>query len=83
MLLANLLLLDMGGTLLIIMPSTFINAKSNMKIREHISRAYHVQKIIRLPDEVFGSSKISSCVLIINNSKGKCSNTCIFDVKSK
>ena len=82
MLLANLRLLDTGGTLMIIMPSTFINSKTNSKLREYISTTYHVKRIIRLPDEVFGSSKISSCALIINNTKGNCSHTDILDVTS-
>lgn len=65
MLLANLRILNENGTLMIIMPSTFANAESHRKIRKYIGEKYHVQQIIHLPDETFGSTKISSCALII------------------
>lgn len=65
MLLANLCLLDEGGTLLIIMPSTFVNAVSNKKLREFLGQKYHIEKIIQLPEDTFGAAKINSYALII------------------
>ena len=80
MLLANLRLLNSNATLLIIMPRTFINAKNNLEIRKYISSTYHVKKVIRLPDGVFGSSKISSCALIIRKADSNYSYTSVLDV---
>lgn len=65
MLLANLLLLNNNGTLLIIMPSTFVDAETNIGIRRHIASKYHIQKIFFLPEDTFGSAKISSYALVI------------------
>lgn len=67
MLLANLRLLKKDGTLLIIMPSTFVNADSNRKIRKYIASKYQVQQIISLPEDAFGASKISTYALVIKN----------------
>lgn len=80
MFLANLRLLSMDGTLLIIMPNTFINAKSNFEIRKYISNKYQIQKIIRLPDGVFGSSKINCYALIIKNAYNSRKYTKVYDV---
>lgn len=67
MLFANLRLLTRNGTLLIIMPSTFINSEKNIKYRKYLAHNYFVHKIIHLPEETFGSTKINSYALIISN----------------
>ncbi len=68
MLLANLYLLTKGGTLLIIMPSSFLEAISNIKIRNYIVDNYKMKAIYKLPENIFGSSKISSYAITIENS---------------
>lgn len=69
MLLANLQLLKENGILLIIVPSTFVTAERYRNIRIFLSQNYHIQKIIHLPDDTFGSTHISSCALVIKNEK--------------
>lgn len=71
MLLANLWMLKHGGTLMIIMPVTFVAATSHIKIRKYLGKEYHIQKIIHLPKETFGSSKISSCAIVFKHEKLK------------
>lgn len=75
MLLANLRLLKDQGTLLIIMPSTFINAERHQKMREYLANHYYIKKIIRLPDDTFGASGIRSHALIIQRDLKKRRNT--------
>ncbi len=65
MLAANLSLLNDDGTLLIIMPSTFVNAVTHRKIRKYLGNNYYIQKIIKLPLSTFGTSNINSYALII------------------
>ena len=65
MLLANLKILKNEGTLVIIMPSTFVNAERHKKIRAYLAQKYYVQKIIWIPDNVFGTAMISCCALVI------------------
>lgn len=68
MLLANLLLLKENGTLVIILPSTFVEAESNTAIRGLIGKNYYIREIIKLPEDTFGASNINSYALIIKNS---------------
>lgn len=76
MLLANLLLLQENGTLVIILPSTFVEAEKNKKIRQLIGANYFLQKIIRLPENTFGSANINSYALIIKNCVPSRRTTC-------
>ena len=80
MLLANLLLLANQGTLLIIMPSTFIESEKNNYIREYLANNYHILKIIRLPKETFGHSNISTYALVIKNNIPKRKKTYLINV---
>lgn len=65
MLFANLKILCDNGTLVIIMPSTFVTGNRNKSIRCYLAQKYYLQEIIWLPDNVFGTSMISCCALII------------------
>lgn len=67
MLLANLALLKLKGTLLIILPSSFVEATSYNQIRKIIASNYFIESIIKLDESTFGSSKINSYALIIHN----------------
>ena len=67
MLIANLHMLQDGGTLLIIMPSSFVEGASHKALREIIAKCYQVQRIIELDECTFGSSRIHSYALIIRN----------------
>lgn len=69
MLFANLRILKESGTLMIIVPSTLVTAEGYRKIRKYLSKNYHIQRIIHLPDDTFGSSNISSCALVIKREK--------------
>jgi type I restriction enzyme M protein len=65
MLLANLRLLTNKGTLLIIIPNTFVESEKNKSIRTYLAMNYFVQKVIRLPKETFGNARIGTYALII------------------
>ena len=67
MLLANLHLLDKDGLLVIILPSTFVESEKSSKMRILLANAYHVKKIIKLPNNTFGSTGIRSYALFISN----------------
>lgn len=67
MLIANLLMLQDGGTLLIIMPSSFVEGETHNSAREIIAKNYQVQKVIELDESTFGASHIHSYALIIKN----------------
>lgn len=69
MLFANLQMLKAGGTLLIIVPNTLVVGERYKRIRKYLSKNYHIQRIIYLPNDTFGSSNISSCALIIKREK--------------
>ena len=80
MLLANLLLLSKNGTLLIIMPSTFVEAERSRNLRSILGSNYHVKSIIKLPDNTFGAAKIKSYALIIMNKVGQHQITKLFSI---
>lgn len=80
MLFANLRLLQEQGTLMIIMPSTFVNGNVYSKIRAYIAKKFYVQKIIHLPDETFGTSKINTCAIVIKKNRIQRCNTNCYNV---
>jgi len=67
MLLANLFLMQDNGTLLIIMPSTFVEATGRKTIRKLVGENYYVKSIIKLPEDTFGASHINSYALVIKH----------------
>lgn len=67
MLIANLKILQPNGVLLVILPSSFIEAESYKKIRKVVAANYYVESIIKLDITTFGPSRINSCALIIHN----------------
>jgi len=66
MLLANLYLLNNDGLLVIILPNTFIESERNKKIRKLLAETYHIKKIIKLPNNTFGSTGVRSYALFIS-----------------
>ena len=75
MLIANLRLLQQNGVLLIIMPSSFVEAISYHTLRKIVASHFFVEKIIKLDNSTFGTSKINSYALIIHNKKQEEQNT--------
>lgn len=67
MFIANLRLLRPTGVLLIIVPSSLVEAETYKEIREIVAKNYYVEAIIKLDESTFGSSKINSYALIIHN----------------
>lgn len=65
MLLANLLMLKENGYLVIILPSSFVEAVSYKQIRSLLAKNYFINSIFKLSDDTFGASHISSYALII------------------
>ena len=81
MLLANLKLLNTNGTLLIIMPNTFVESDRNINIRAFLASHYYVQKIIRLPRETFGIANIGTYAIIIKKCIPRKKLTRLIDVR--
>jgi len=67
MLIANLRLLQPHGVLLIILPSSFVEAERHKRIRKIVAENYYVESIIKLDESTFGASRINSYALIIHN----------------
>ena len=71
MLIANTMLLAPGGILLIILPSSFVEAESYSEMRRIVASKYHIDCIIKLDKRTFGSALINCYALIIRNSKSR------------
>lgn len=71
MLIANLKLLQPDGVLLIILPSSFVEAVTYKKLRKVIANNYYIESIIKLDETTFGASRINSYALIIHNQPNK------------
>lgn len=69
MLLANLKLLNYNGLLMIILPSTFVEGIINRKLREILAREYTIERIVKLPNDTFGNTKIHTYAIYIVNKK--------------
>ena len=67
MLISNLIMLKDGGTLLIIMPSSFVEGEVYSTIRQILSKNYQIKAIIELDKNTFGSSQLHSHAIIIKN----------------
>lgn len=67
MLYANLLLLENNGTLLIILPSTFVTAERYEKYRVYLATKYTISGIYELPIDTFGAKSIRTHALVIKN----------------
>lgn len=55
---ANLLLLKPGGSVLFILPSTFVEGTSYKRIRKILGEQYNVRALFCLPEETFGVGRI-------------------------
>lgn len=71
MLIANLNILQNNGVLLIILPSSFVEAETYKKIRQIVANNYFVESIIKLDESTFGASRINSYALIIHKESQK------------
>lgn len=68
MLIANLIVLDQYGQLLIILPSTIVSGSSNVNLRKIISKNHYVEAVIDLPINAFYPERIKCSALIIKKS---------------
>jgi Type I restriction-modification system methyltransferase subunit len=66
---ANLLLAKQGGTLLFILPSTFIEGISNKKIRKVLGNKYNICSLFQLPKDIFGAAEISTWAMWLKNTQ--------------
>ena len=69
MLQANLLLAKQGGSLLFILPSTFIEGISNKKIRKILGKQYNICSLFQLPKDIFGTGGISTWAMHLKNTQ--------------
>ncbi len=81
MLLANLLMLEENGCLVIILPSSFVEAISYNKTRKLLAQNYYIRDVIKLADDTFGATHISSYALIVQNCKKKKYRTKLYMAK--
>ncbi len=68
MLIANLMVLDQSGQLLIILPSTIVSGSSNVNLRKIISKNHYIEAVIDLPINAFYPERIKCSALIIKKS---------------
>lgn len=68
MLLANLSLVEKGGTLIAVVPRTLINGDWALTLRKFVANNYFLQTIIHLPPTVFGRD-VSTSIIVIQNKK--------------
>ncbi|NQX63547.1 N-6 DNA methylase [Paenibacillus qinlingensis] len=66
MMLFNALLVGVGGTLASIVPNSIIESQSQKDLRIFLASKFHIQKIIKLPDNVFDRD-ISTSIIILKN----------------
>ena len=78
MLIANLLILNDRGTLLIILPSTVVTGVSMINVRKVIAKKHSLFSIIDLPNNAFAPEKIKCSALIIKKPPNICRKTKIF-----
>ena len=67
MLISNLIMLKEDGTLLIIMPSSFVEGETYSTIRQILSKHYQIKDIIELDESTFGAAQIHSYAIVIKN----------------
>lgn len=67
MLISNLIMLKNDGTLLIIMPSSFVEGETYNSIRQIVSEHYQIKDIIELDENTFGAAQIHSYAIVIKN----------------
>lgn len=72
MLVANLLLLKKGGTLLIILPSTVVDGSVCINIRKKLAANYYLRAIVDMPINAFHPSRIKCSALVIENKINAC-----------
>lgn len=82
MLLANLKLLSRNAVLMIILPSTFVEGDTNLNLRKIIANNYVVSKIVKLPNDTFGNSKVHTYSIYIVNKKRKSYYTQWIDISN-
>ena len=71
MLIANLFILKNKGTLLIIIPTTFVEGSRSQNIRKHIAANTYIKTIVDLPVTAFNPYKIKCSALIIQKTMNK------------
>lgn len=81
MLIANLRLLRRKGTLLIIVPSSFVEGCRNKELRRLVGNGYFIKRITKLHPGVFGAKHISCYVLEIVNEQSKGRSTELYTSK--
>ena len=66
-----------GGKAVLILPNNICTSQSEAAIRANLSKAGCVDSIITLPDKMFESTDISTCVLTLRNKAGDKKTTLI------
>lgn len=75
---ANLMLAHEDSVLMFILPNTFVEGITNIKARQNIGNDYYISAIIQLPDDTFGSSRISTYAIIMIKDSNQCKNTKLY-----
>lgn len=81
MLLFNSLLVGPGGTLASIVPDSILSSEKQRELRIYLSNSFHLEKIIKLPQNAFGSRGINTSIVIFKNRNSQ-NPTEIFEVES-
>lgn len=78
---ANLLLLKPGGSVLFILPSTFVEGISSKKIRRILGEQYNVRALFCLPEKTFGVGRIRTWAVWMDATQPDDRDTDIYYVK--
>lgn len=71
MLWANYQLMSANSTLVIILPSTYVDGSSYVNYRKWLAKNCYVRRIIRLPQNTFAKSKLNTVALILQKKQTK------------
>lgn len=69
MMLANVLLSNVDGVLVAILPITFVTGESSQKTRTRLATKFNLNAIIELPEDTFGKGNIKACALILERNE--------------
>src|SRR5208337_2519625 len=68
----NLFLLNAGGSMGLIIPSSFLNEATSEKLRKHIFNTCRVEEVLEIPERsrLFHGVNQATAVLVLNKSAG-------------
>ncbi|MCD6102233.1 MAG: N-6 DNA methylase, partial [Candidatus Cloacimonetes bacterium] len=75
----SLKLLNKNGNFSFIIPNSLLMKSSYFKLRKIILEEYHIENIVRLPDNVFQGVKAESMIIVLNRKLDELTKIIIYD----